>query len=61
VQNLATLSVALKFSEWEEVTDELEKYLWLESACDAGGRLLWTEAWTDRLLREDNSLQFQPS
>lgn len=43
IQNLSTVSSALKLSEWEDVAEELEKYLWLESACDSGGRLLWME------------------
>lgn len=52
VTNLAAVSAALKLSYWEAVTEELEYYLWLESACDAGGRLIWIAATNDTLLQE---------
>lgn len=44
VQNLTAVGAALRLSSWEQVAGPLENYLWLESACDAGGRLLWDEA-----------------
>jgi hypothetical protein len=50
VRNLAALSGALNFTEWKDVAEEVENYLWLESACDAGGRSLWNEVINDRLL-----------
>lgn len=43
VRNLAAISSVLSFSHWEEVAEELENYLWLESVCDTAGRLLWME------------------
>ncbi|PKK42202.1 hypothetical protein CI102_14752 [Trichoderma harzianum] len=43
VQNLAVVSAALMLSDWEGVAEKLGNYLWLESACDAGGRLLWID------------------
>jgi hypothetical protein len=52
VQNLAAVSDALELSEWEEVTEELRNYLWLESGCDAGGRMLWIEVLNDTLLQK---------
>lgn len=52
VRNLAALSRALDLSEWNDVAEELENWLWLESACDAGGRLLWMEVLSERLVTE---------
>jgi hypothetical protein len=48
VQHLAAVSAALNLFEWEQVAEKLENYLWLESACGSGGRLLWTEVLADR-------------
>jgi hypothetical protein len=48
VQNLAAVSAALNLSEWEQVVEKLENYLWLGSACDTGGQLLWAEVLADR-------------
>jgi hypothetical protein len=56
VQNLAAVSAALNLSEWEEVAEELGNYLWLQSACDGGGRLLWVEVLSDRPHLEGNTL-----
>lgn len=51
VGTLAVVSRSLNISEWDDVAEEMAHYLWLESACDAGGRLLWAavagELWTD--------------
>ena len=33
----------LNLTNWKGVEAILEKFLWLESACDGGGRLLWSE------------------
>jgi hypothetical protein len=52
VRNLAALSSALRFAEWKDVAEEVESFLWLESACDAGGRSLWNEVMTERLMDE---------
>jgi hypothetical protein len=52
VQNLSAVSSALNLVEWEDVVAELGSYLWLECACDPGGRGLWTEVQHDRLLVE---------
>jgi hypothetical protein len=54
VQNLAAVSTAMNSSEWEQVTEKLENYLWLDSACDTGGRLLWTEVLADRTSDDDD-------
>lgn len=56
VQNLAAVSAALNLSEWEEVAEELGNYLWLQSACEGGGRLLWVEVLSDRPHLEENIL-----
>ena len=48
VQNLAAVSTALNLSDWDQVTEKLENYLWLESACDGGGQLLWAEVLADK-------------
>ena len=50
VRNLAALSSALNLAEWKDVAEEAENYLWLESACDAGGSSLWDEVTNERLL-----------
>ncbi|KAH8812298.1 hypothetical protein F5884DRAFT_307200 [Xylogone sp. PMI_703] len=55
VQNLAAVSSALKLSEWEDVEDGLKEFLWLSSACEPGGRLLWMEVMNDRLVQEHSS------
>jgi hypothetical protein len=43
VRNLAAVSMALNISRWDDVADEMGQYLWLERACDIGGRKLWLE------------------
>lgn len=50
VRNLAALSSALDLTEWKDIAEEAENYLWLESACDAGGSSLWDEVKNERLL-----------
>jgi hypothetical protein len=52
VWNLATLSSAMNLTEWEDVAEEVENHLWLESACDNGGRSLWNEVKNEGLLVE---------
>jgi hypothetical protein len=51
VRTLAVVSRSLDISEWDDVVEEMAHYLWLDSACNAGGRLLWGavagELWTD--------------
>ncbi|KAH7419574.1 hypothetical protein BKA64DRAFT_651173 [Cadophora sp. MPI-SDFR-AT-0126] len=51
VQNVEAVSGALKLSEWNDVVKNIEEYLWLESACDNGGRILWDEVVNDRFLQ----------
>ena len=41
----------LKIGTWEEVAEIVESFLWLESACGPGGRILWAEVTRGRLLR----------
>jgi len=41
---LAFIVRRLDIEEWVEMENILETFLWLESACDQGGRLLWDEA-----------------
>jgi hypothetical protein len=43
VENLVILSAKLGFFTWRDVVSEMGRYLWLESACDSGGRDLWME------------------
>jgi hypothetical protein len=43
VQNLMALSAERRLYAWQDVTNEMRRYLWLESACDVGGRELWME------------------
>lgn len=58
VQNLVTLSSALNLIEWKDVAEEVENYLWLESACDTGGSNLWDEMKNARLLDGDDNAVF---
>lgn len=50
VRNLAAASAALNISRWDDVADEMGEYLWLERACDVGGRELWLEVSRERYL-----------
>jgi hypothetical protein len=50
VQTLATISAALNISRWDEVVEEMGQYLWLERACDVGGRKLWLDVIRERYL-----------
>jgi hypothetical protein len=34
----------IKIYDWGAIEDILEPFLWLESACGQGGRMLWNEA-----------------
>ena len=58
VQNLAALSKMLNLTEWKDAAEEVEKYLWLESTCDAGGSILWDEVKIERALEGDGIIQF---
>jgi hypothetical protein len=51
VQHLVAVSDTLNLLMWDEVVGELANYLWLESACDTGGRLLWQDVSNGRLLQ----------
>ncbi|PVH80073.1 hypothetical protein DL98DRAFT_419234, partial [Cadophora sp. DSE1049] len=51
VQNVEAVSGALKLSEWQDVIENIEEYLWLENACDNGGRILWDDVVNDRFLQ----------
>jgi len=48
VRLLASVSSSFKVSTWEDVLEGLKTHLWLESACDAGGRNLWEEVIRER-------------
>lgn len=51
VKRVSVVAMILKISTWEQVVELMEGFLWLDSACDAGGRVLWAEATSARLLR----------
>jgi len=51
VSNLMIVSDALDVIEWEDVVEELERYLWLDSVCDDGAQSLWAEVTEKRLCR----------
>ncbi|KAI9822667.1 MAG: hypothetical protein M1827_000386 [Pycnora praestabilis] len=42
-ETLASLSAAVGIDGWEDVKDILTSFIWLESACELGGRVLWVE------------------
>ncbi|PMD40393.1 hypothetical protein L207DRAFT_428089 [Hyaloscypha variabilis F] len=48
VRSILMVTKVLKLSTWEQVTEIMEGFLWLDSACDAGGRILWAEVTTGR-------------
>jgi hypothetical protein len=41
---LRKLARKIRMYDWGAVEDVLESFLWLESACGQGGRMLWDEA-----------------
>lgn len=43
VQNLLLVSSASKVLTWRQILDEVKTFLWLDSACENGGRELWSE------------------
>jgi len=43
VRNIVIVAKILELSKWEQIVDVLEGFLWLDSACEAGGRILWAE------------------
>jgi hypothetical protein len=43
IQNIMALSARMGLYSWLDVASEMRRYLWLESACDVGGRELWME------------------
>jgi hypothetical protein len=49
VQNIMALSTQMGLYAWQDITNEMKRYLWLESACDVSGRELWMEV---RLVQE---------
>jgi hypothetical protein len=53
VQKLSTICAALKISRWEDIAEEMGQYLWLERACEAGGRELWLEVSREMCLDHD--------
>ncbi len=48
VRSILMVTKVLKLNTWEQVTEIMEGFLWLDSACDAGGRILWAEVTTGR-------------
>jgi hypothetical protein len=54
VRSIAMVAKILKIGTWEEVTEIMESFLWLDSACDAGGRILWAEVRSRRFLRSSS-------
>jgi hypothetical protein len=44
VMQLEIFAVNCKMYDWSAVEEVLKSFLWLESACGAGGRILWMEA-----------------
>lgn len=48
VRTLAVISQSLGILEWEDVVEEMVPYLWLDSACDTGGRMLWAAVAEER-------------
>lgn len=53
VRTLSVISAALNISTWDEVVEEMGQYLWLERACDAGGRKLWLDVIRERHLNKN--------
>lgn len=53
VHSLVFLSRLLKITRWEDVVEVLLHHLWLDSACDAGGRALWREVVRERIILPD--------
>ncbi len=51
VRSISIVAKILKIGTWEEVKDIVESFLWLESACGSGGRILWAEVTRGRLIR----------
>jgi len=51
VRSISIVAKILKIGTWEEVAEIVESFLWLESACGPGGRILWAEVTRGRLLR----------
>jgi hypothetical protein len=49
VRNVRIIAKMLKVVSWEQVVEVMEGFLWLDSACDAGGEILWAQVTTDRL------------
>ncbi|KAL2812642.1 hypothetical protein BJX63DRAFT_241233 [Aspergillus granulosus] len=43
VQELRRTLAVLKISTWDQLKRVLRSFLWLDSACDVGGRQLWVE------------------
>lgn len=53
VQNLDAVAGALNLLEWDDVVDNNEEYLWLDSACNSGGSSLWMEVINDRFSQQE--------
>lgn len=51
VKSISIVAKILKIGTWEEVTEIVESFLWLESACGFGGRILWADVTMGRLIR----------
>jgi hypothetical protein len=51
VRSLSIVAKILKIGTWQEASEIVESFLWLESACGPGGRILWAEVTRGRLIR----------
>jgi hypothetical protein len=49
VESVVFIAKISQIRTWEQVTEIMEGFLWLDSACDAGGRILWAEVTHGRL------------
>lgn len=56
VKVLSTICTGLELSTWSQISEELENFLWLESACDIAGRSLWMEVEQEKARAADTDL-----
>jgi hypothetical protein len=49
VRNIKIIAKVLKVASWVQVVEVMEGFLWWDSACDAGGQILWAEVSMGRL------------
>lgn len=47
IEQICTFKVTLSLHSWADVREIMDSFLWLDSACESGGKIVWAEICND--------------